>query len=273
MKKQLLFIFLLFGVVIISLSQEHPKFLYANIKDNIGAIYNANIINLNTKQGTFSNEKGEFRILAKKNDSLKISFIGYKSIVFIVKPANFGILKNTITLIKETYVLDEVVLKRHNLSGTLTSDMKQLPKNISIEKSKGAFDFSMIDFNKKVISKIDGIIRSKAPDMQRQTDPTAKFTGASAGFSAGTDKYAAEKRRLRKEIKFKENFPKKLLSEFGEKFFFDELKIPKEKYHVFLEYCNPSGIEELYKNGKVLEMLKTLQKESINYLKVINSPE
>lgn len=151
--------------------------------------------------------------------------------------------------------------------------MKQTPEDIAIVKSKGALDFSMINFKQTLIKQIDVVDRSKAPDTRKQTDPTAKFAGVGGGFSSGLDKYAMEKRRKRKEIAFKENFPKMLISEFGSSFFFNDLKIPKEKYYHFLEYCNPLDIELLYKNGNVLEVIKILQEQSITYLKSINLQE
>ena len=178
--------------------------------------------------------------------------------------------KKSFILEKKIIELDEVTLKKHNLFGLISRDMKQTPEDIAVVKSKGALDFSMIDFEKAVISTIDQIDRSKAPDMQKETDPVAKFAGVGKGFSSGPDKFAAEKRRLRKEIIFKENFPKMLISEFGKKFFFKDLKIPPEKYYHFLEFCNTLNIEELYKNNKKIKLIKILQEESKNYLKVIN---
>ncbi|WP_275316251.1 carboxypeptidase-like regulatory domain-containing protein [Tenacibaculum bernardetii] len=273
MKKQLLLLLFFLTISFKIFAQENRKFIYATIKDKIGAVSNAHIINLKTNQGTYTDEEGEFRILAKVNDSLQISFVGYKTTFFKVKIKNFGLFKNEIILEKEALELDEIILKKHDLIGSLGVDAKKTPKDIGKDKSKSALDFSMIDFEKVVSTTVDAIDRSKAPNMQKQTDPTAKFAGVGGGFNSGPDKYAAEKRRVRKEIKYKENFPNMLISQFGEKFFFGELKIPKEKYHHFLAYCNSLNIEELYKDGKVLEMLKILQQESISYLKIINSPE
>ncbi len=273
MKKQLLLLLFFLTVSFKIFAQENRKFIYATIKDKIGEVSNAHIINLKTNQGTYTNEEGEFRILAKVNDSLQISFVGYKTTFFKVKIKNFGLFQNEIILEKEALELDEIILKKHDLIGSLGVDTKKTPKDIGKEKSKTALDFSMIDFEKIVSTTVDDIDRSKAPNMQKETDPTAKFAGVGSGFSAGPDKYAAEKRRLRRLIKFKENFPKKLLSEFGEKFFFDELKIPKEKYHHFLAYCSPLNIEKKHKNGNILEVIKILRQESKSYLKVIDLPE
>lgn len=273
MKKQLLLTFLFFIILLKITAQEKRKFLYATVINNIETISNAHIININTNQGTYTNNDGEFRILAKPSDSLKISFVGYKTNYFVVNSNHFSIKQNSFLLTKKLIELDEVVLKKHNLFGVLSRDMKQTPEDIAVVKSKGALDFSNIDFEKKVISPIDVIDRSKAPDMRKETDPTAKFAGVGGAYSSGPDSYAAEKRRMRKEINFKENFPKMLISEFGAKFFFVDLKIPKENYLHFLEYCNPLNIEELYKNNKKLEVIKILQEQSKGYLKVINLRE
>lgn len=271
MKKQLLFIFILIITIYQVSAQKNRKFIYATIKNKIENVVNAHVINLNTKQGTFTNDNGEFRILAKENDSLQLSSVGYKTKTIVINTSYFGLLENNIELEKTTIELDEVILKKHNLFGILTRDLKQTPEDIAIAKSKGALDFSNIDFEKKVIEPIDVTNRSKAPDMTLVTDPTAKFAGVGGSMSSGLDKYSQELKRKRKEISYKERFPKLLLSEFGANFFYEKLKIPKESYYHFLEYCNPLGIEELYKKGKVLEVIKILQQESSNYLKLKNS--
>ena len=129
MNKRLLFLILLISFLKTQ-SQENRKFLYATLKDKVGNIFNAHVVNLNTKQGTFTNESGEFRVLAKQHDSLQISFVGYKSTIIIVKLNHFGIQKNTFELVKTAFELDEVSIKKNNLLGYLSSDSK----NIKIKK-------------------------------------------------------------------------------------------------------------------------------------------
>ncbi|MGY0426867.1 MAG: hypothetical protein ACWIPI_08585 [Polaribacter sp.] len=68
----------------------------------------------------------------------------------------------------------------------------------------------------------------------------------------------------------KKDFPYKIMSELGEKFFFEKLKIPVDNYFHFLEYCNPLGIEQLHKDGKLLDIIKIFERESKTYLKIIN---
>ena len=180
-------------------------------------------------------------------------------------------LKKSFVLKKETYILDEVELKKTNLIGSLELDIKETPEDkINNLVTNLVNGIKKIDFRKGVISEIDQISRMKAPDMQKQTDSVSMFAGAGDNISLGKDQYATAKRKLRKTISFKEKFPKILLSRLGGKFFFVDLQIPKEKYYHFLEYCNPLDIEVLYKKGKILEIIKILQQESITYLKVVN---
>ena len=119
----------------------------------------------------------------------------------------------------------------------------------------------------KIVEADDYIDKRVRPQIN-ETDPTRAFAGA------GTSVYIPFKHSerlwaLRRNLAYKKSFPYKILSELGEKFFFDELKIPVEKYFHFLEYCNPLGIEKLYKKGKTLEVIKILRQEHVTYLDII----
>ena len=52
-------------------------------------------------------------------------------------------------------------------------------------------------------------------------------------------------------------------------FFENDLGIPPEKYYNFLEYCNPLGIEDFYRQNRKMEMiLDILKRESVTYLEI-----
>jgi hypothetical protein len=155
-------------------------------------------------------------------------------------------------------------LKRHNLFGRLDVDSKNAPTNKKDSLLRDRMDFSKINMN--VVAPEDHINKMKPPI--NNVDPTAKFSGAGASvampFKASERLWA-----LRKELARKKAFPFKIMSELGEKFFFEQLKIPVEKYFHFLGYCNSLGIEELHKEKKVLEIIKIFQSESKTYLEII----
>ncbi|WGH76676.1 carboxypeptidase-like regulatory domain-containing protein [Tenacibaculum tangerinum] len=258
-----------------ALSQKHRKFFYATLQDEMGAVANAHVINLTTKQGTFTNDYGKFKVLAKPNDTLQISFVGYETKKFMIGIHHFGIQENTIQLKKVPIELEEVELKKHDLTGFIALDSKKTPEDLTHKPIKKLMDIIMgIDYSTPIIKKLDYIDKHvKPPNVE--TDPTQLIQGVSLGLviSLSKGKSSKKQRDTRKKLKSKETFHKMLLSEFGEHFFFKELKIPKEKYLHFLTYCNPLGIEKLYKEGKVLKVIAILQEESKSYLKIKNEKE
>lgn len=267
MIKKLLFTAFFFIILTNAYSQEKNKLISGEVSDSLGIVKNANIINLKTKQGTFSNDDGLFRIFVSEGDSLRISSVQHtpKTILITKK---IILQKNIRLLLKATiYTLNEFDLKRHNLSGRLGIDTKSVPKDKKDSLLRKVMDFSNVDFS-KIDQTIDANMRAKPPE--NNVDPNMVFVGAGAKvvipFKDSERLWA-----LRKELALKKAFPFKVLSELGEKFFFDDLKIPVDKYFHFLEYCNPLGIEKLHKEGKILELIKILRIESVSYHEIIKN--
>ena len=166
-----------------------------------------------------------------------------------------------------TYELDEVVLKTNDLDGFLSLDLKKTPEDKRAEALKKTMNFSNV--NMKAIYNGDYIDQRVRPPMNN-VDPTAMFAGAGGGVSIPV-KFSERLWALRRNLDFKTNFPKKLLSEFGEPFFENDLGILPEKYYNFLEYCNPLGIEDLYRQNRKMEMIDILKRESVTYLEIIKN--
>jgi hypothetical protein len=248
-----------------SFSQEKNKIISGKVLDSLGVVKNANVINLKTKQGTFSSDSGLFRIFVSEGDTLILSSVQHLSKKILITKEIIDRRNIKILLTSNIYTLDEFELKRHNLMGRLGIDTKKVPTNKKDSLLNDVMDFSNIDFSKKDPT-IDSNIRAKPPI--NNTDPTARFAGVGGGINVpfkGSERLWA----LRKDLAQKKAFPYKILSELGEKFFFDELKISVDKYFHFLEYCNPLGIEDLHKKGKLLEVIKILRTESVSYRKII----
>lgn len=265
MNKKLHILFFVLCTSLSLFSQKKGVRLYGKVIDTLTVIKNANVINVNTNQGTFSNDQGEFRIYVSLGDTLRISSIQHDIAFVIVSKYIIDKKFLSIKLKKKTYLLDEIVLKETDLTGSLSSDRKITPKDKKAEALKNTMDFSKIDMKAPVLD--DHIDKKVRPPINK-TDPNAAFVGAGAkiGFAF---KYSERLWALRRKVAYQKRFPELLLNEFGEKFFYKELKIPKEKYHHFLAYCNPLGIENLYLQNKKLEVIKILKKESISYQKIL----
>ena len=263
MIKKLLLLFLVFSSLI-SFSQKRKTLLSGQLTDSLSIVKNANIINLNTNQGTFSSDEGIFRMFVSINDTLQISSIQHitKKIKITKKIIENEFFK--IELKSNTYVLDEFELKKHNLTGRLGIDLKDVPTNRRDSILRDVMDFSKV--NMKIVEGDDYIDKRVRPQVVNTVSNS--FAGAGASVSMPF-KHSERLWALRTKVARQKAFPYKIFSELGEKFFFEKLKIPVDNYFHFLEYCNPLGIEELHKENKILELIKIFQKESVTYLKII----
>ena len=106
---------------------------YATVKgkiiksETLGPMESVNIVNLNQVIGTTTNIEGQFEIRAKANDTLHLSYLGYKSIK--VKVSNDWIKYGTSTTIELTELalaLEEVNVNKLKLTGPLTRKLLTL---------------------------------------------------------------------------------------------------------------------------------------------------
>lgn len=127
MKKTLFIIALLF-VSAISLAQETDRVFGVIIdSSNDKPLESVNIVNLNQVIGTTTNDKGEFSIAAKVNDTLHLSYLGFKSIKVRVTNDWLKFGSAEIELTELALALEEVVVNELRLTGYLEVDIKQVP--------------------------------------------------------------------------------------------------------------------------------------------------
>ena len=135
MKNWLLFTCFLF-LTGLSLAQETTvkgKVVRAGTENGLE---NVNIVNLNQVLGTATNINGEFEISANANDTLHLSYLGFKSIK--VRVTNDWIRYGQSTTIEMTELalaLEEVVVNQLKLTGYLEIDIQQVPVNQTVRYS------------------------------------------------------------------------------------------------------------------------------------------
>ncbi|MBR9915547.1 MAG: carboxypeptidase-like regulatory domain-containing protein [Algicola sp.] len=86
-----------------------------------------NIVNLNQVIGTSTDDEGNFEIQAKVNDTLHLSYIGYKSIKVRVTNDWLKFGETKIGMTELALALEEVVVNQLKLTGYLDIDVKQVP--------------------------------------------------------------------------------------------------------------------------------------------------
>ncbi|MBQ4821996.1 carboxypeptidase-like regulatory domain-containing protein [Aquimarina sp. MMG016] len=127
MKRILLYILLIIGVT--SYAQDSSdtvsgQVLNASTDKELESVH---IVNLSQVIGTITDEKGEFTIPAKVNDTLYFSYIGYKPLKVRVTNdwTKFGDVK--IKMTELGIALEEVVIEDVQLTGYLEIDAKRIP--------------------------------------------------------------------------------------------------------------------------------------------------
>lgn len=252
MKKQLLFYFFIVSFIKLS-AQKHRTFLYAEVKDKIDFVYNAHVVNLSTKQGTFTNEEGKFRVLAKENDSLQISFVGYKTVFLVVKMKHFGMQKNTIELTKIIYELDEVALKKNNLLGYLSTDSK----NMKLKKEVNAETLNLPFAGSRILSQAERRLHTA--------------TSSSGGIAIDPIiNWISGRTKKLKFFKVIEDREKRIKSIYNSYHIYieKELKILTEDIFEFIYYSEASKdfTNKLLKNE--IDMIHFFKKKSITFKKL-----
>jgi hypothetical protein len=265
-RKLLLFLFLALSIGIVSHAQINEKFwIQGKVIDSAGVVKDVNVINLKTNKGTFTNDFGDYKIVVSIGDTVQFTSVNHRTVRRVVNNLIYTSEVLDVFMPVKTEELDEFDLKRHDLDGYLTLDRKKTPVDRRGEAFKNTMDFSKEDMRIRYDG--DFIDQNVRPPVE-VVDPTALFVGAGAQ-AVIPFKYSQRLWALRKNVEFRSSFPQMLISEFGEKFFENDLEIPKERYYHFLEYCNPLGIEDLYKQNRKIEMINILREQSKSYLKLL----
>lgn len=124
-----LYFLLLFSLT--ALAQDQPiaqKVTGTIVNDNtLLPIANANVINVNKVKGVVTDVKGFFELEVSVNDTLHISLLGYQSLR--VRVTNDWLKNGTakLQLTEKAIALEEVIVKKYDLTGYLEIDSKLIP--------------------------------------------------------------------------------------------------------------------------------------------------
>ena len=115
-----------------AMAQENPlaqKVTGTIINDNtLLPIANANVININKVKGVVTDKKGFFELEVSVNDTIHISLLGYQSLR--VRVTNDWLKNGTakLQLTEKAIALEEVIVKKYDLTGYLEIDSKLIPE-------------------------------------------------------------------------------------------------------------------------------------------------
>ena len=202
---------------------------------------NVNIVNLNQVFGTATNQEGAFEIQAKVNDTLHLSFLGYKSIKVRVTNdwINFGN-QTTIKLTELAFALEEVVINKFKLTGYLEIDIKQIPiqKNVRYSISGLNSGYESSPRTPSMVTKVLGAIFNPADFLHNVFG-----------------KKPREMRKLRK-MKQQDEIRNILASRFDREMLTALLKVDKIDLDLLISECNYS--DDFIKTANDLQILDAI---------------
>ncbi len=266
--KNNIFSFLLIIFSLTTSAQEQRITIYGNIKSDIKQLEDIHVLNKNSKEGTITDTKGDFQILATKNDTLIFSGIQFYYLEIALTKQNIDNKTITVDLFQKINVLNEVTVK-HNLTGNLLIDAGNIKDSISKVKD-GALDFSNIDYS-LVSTIVNESSRSHTSnDQQLMPNMSPNIIAIALLIIKPIVKQVAKIGATKRNIKNQKriyaanilNAPEKIRIDFGNLFFTETLNIPKEHIEDFIEYCLPKGIANLYVDNKKIELIQLLLEES-----------
>jgi hypothetical protein len=236
-------LFYFFSIAVVSAQQDDSVQLFfrGTIMDSSTGqpMMGANIINLSQLKGDSSDENGMFSLPAKVNDSIMVSFLGFKTVNILLTESHLK-LHQTIYLLKAPLDLDEVIISSNQLTGRLPIDVYLIPiqEPIDINPSIAAMfgsrkETRLSKFNdvlKQLMNPVDliyNIFSTRAKDMRRL-------------------------KQIQKEEKVREilanKFDREILSRL--------LKIDKKDVYLVLEMCDYS--EEFITKANDLQILEAI---------------
>ena len=240
--KHLLLIILLF-VLPQQLMAQQKELVRGKIVDasDDKPMENVNIVNLNQVFGTATNQEGAFEIQAKVNDTLHLSFLGYKSIKVRVTNdwVNFGN-QTTIKLTELAFALEEVVINKLKLTGYLEIDIKQIPiqKNVRYSISGLNSGYESSPRTPSMVTKVLGAIFNPADFLHNVFG-----------------KKPREMRKLRK-MKQQDEIRNILSSRFDREMLTALLKVDKIDLDLLISECNYS--DDFIKTANDLQILDAI---------------
>jgi hypothetical protein len=231
-------------------SQIQKKTITGKVLFEKSGIANTHIINQKTNQGSNTNNFGVFQISASIGDTLKFSHINHSEKKIVITKENIITDTLKINLILKIYQLKEITLEKPKDS--IDSTTQNLPPEINATTLNLPYAGTKVKKNHSVLRIRAGLVFS---------------INNFINFLKGDHK----RRKQLKKITLEDNSIADIRNHFTDKFFISVLSIKSENINVFLNYCYPKNIVKYFNNKDYVTLKVILVKESISFLKEINT--
>lgn len=204
-----------------------PKTFSATVinAQNSAPMESVHIINLNQLVGVITDAKGKFTIPAAANDTLYLSYLGFKPQKIRVTNDMLTFGNTEIALTELAYALEEVTVAPYLLTGYLEIDVKNLPLN----NTTRPYSISGLPTRYEGGNKKSGAVTNLLGAILNPVDQLRNLFG----------KKPKQLRKLH-QIKEDEQIKNLLASKFDRQTLTELLQLEKEDIEHILNYCNYS---------------------------------
>ncbi|CAM1343727.1 peptidase associated/transthyretin-like domain-containing protein [Tenacibaculum amylolyticum] len=230
------------------------------LSDKLGKVVNAHIVNTTNQQGTFSDDEGNFSIKVQLNDVLEITSVQHHTQKITIANIIIKHKKLTVYLHLKDYLLNEVEVKKTDLSGTLTTDAAEIKKSKREEVMENLglnpFAKKLSPIERKIHTATDGGLFK-----YYVFAATLSVDNIINAVSGRTKKLKNEKKLLDNETKLK------AIENTYSDYINNDLKIDANDISRFIYFAHfDKGFEEAYTNGDIA-IIKFLKQQALLFKK------
>ncbi|WP_121667103.1 carboxypeptidase-like regulatory domain-containing protein [Mesonia aquimarina] len=254
--KNFLFTFLLFLFSISVFSQTPPRTLIqgkVNVEANASAD-GINVYNLNSLEGTITNEYGEFMIPVKLNDKLIFSALQYQEFTVIIDKSVIENKRLSVTINEAINELDEVTVRPYNLSGDVNVDVRKIRTT----------DFNEINESSEEMVETFGY--EMRPDKYSAVENDAIDKSYLTNGLNFANIFRAIFNEDSEEPKHVDDIDVGVRKMYNDEFFKDNFDIKRENINEFIFYAEENGLtSEMLQKGNELKLIDFLLEKSKTY--------
>lgn len=210
------------------------------------------VINQNSKEGTVTNEYGQFGISVREGDRLRFKAIQYQNFTVIIDENIIKNKKFTIKINDEINTLDEVIVKPYDLEG-----------NIEVDARKVKTEFYASPKSEEVINEYEG----EQPYVRSQTI-TENYTTEQRFIKNGLNianifREILSSKEVTEDKELPRNVDVMVRKMYKDSFFKENLDIEAENINQFIFYVEDKGLSKsMLQKGNELDLIKFLVEKS-----------
>ncbi|WP_194765768.1 carboxypeptidase-like regulatory domain-containing protein [Tamlana sp. I1] len=222
------------------------------------------VYNKSAKDGTVTNDLGEFEMPVTLNDTIEVSALQYQNISFQVNDAIMASKRMHVFLIEEINKLEEVVVETKHLTGNLAVDVEEA------ETFNPKLDALYFGIKHNMEHEFTADNKSGVSNLGMNYQQQHMINGLN--IVNVVDQLLLPLFRSSVVDKKKAGVPdvpiESVKHYFGSDFLVTNFNIPEHRVHEFIQYVEADDFDfTLLNYGKEMEFLELLNKKSIAFLK------